>query len=380
MNKKLLELLDKINQKKADVRTMVEAGDLDGAKTAKAELQKMQEAFDLSKDLYDAGPSEPTKPITGGTMDAVKSFAAAARAGFRNATTTINETTGSEGGYTVPEDVQTQINEYRSAEFSLQDLVDVVPVHTLSGARTYKKKSTLTGFTAVGEGAKIPQSEQPAFERLAYTIKKYGGWLPVTNETLADSDANLTAVITKWLASESRATRNKLILAALTEKKESTYTTIKNADGLTKALNITLGAAYKATSAIITNDYGLQEMCEWKDGNGRPLLNPNPSDPAKMQLAAGPVIVPVKVIPVSDMPNITDSAKTYAPIIVGDLKEAVALFDRQQITLKSSDTASVTGFNSFEEDLTLFRAIEREDVEIKDADAYVLGHFSTAIA
>lgn len=47
MNKKLLELLDKINAKKVDVKNLVDAGKLDEATTAKAELVNMQKQFDL---------------------------------------------------------------------------------------------------------------------------------------------------------------------------------------------------------------------------------------------------------------------------------------------------------------------------------------------
>ena len=47
MNKELRELLASINAKKAEVREKAAAGDLEGAKAAKDELQKMQEKFDL---------------------------------------------------------------------------------------------------------------------------------------------------------------------------------------------------------------------------------------------------------------------------------------------------------------------------------------------
>lgn len=378
MNKKLLEMLDKINTQKAKVRDLVSAGDLEAAKAEKEKLKNMQLAFDLSKDLYDSEPQNiaPTAtPIK--VVDAVKAFAAAARQGFKNL---VQEGTDANGGYTVPKDIQTKINEHREASFSLQDLVTVTQVATASGARTYKKKTQLTGFTLVGEGAAIPAAQEPTFEQITYAIKKYAGWIPVTNEVLADNDANLTSFLVNWLADESRVTRNKLILEALTTGKESTYTTIADIDDITRALNVTLGQAYKPYSKIVTNDYGLQELSELKDANGRPMLQPMPNEPMKLQLAAGAVIVPVEVVPASDMPNVTDSEKTYAPIIIGDLQSAVTLFDRNQVTIKTSDTAAVTGYNAFENDLTIFRGIEREDVKIADTDAYILGHFSTEIA
>ena len=52
MNKKLLELLDKINEKKLEVKNLAEQGKLEEAKAAKDELKNMQIKFDLLKDVY----------------------------------------------------------------------------------------------------------------------------------------------------------------------------------------------------------------------------------------------------------------------------------------------------------------------------------------
>lgn len=377
MNKKLLELLDAINEKKSFVKNLVDEGKIEEAKQAKAELIALQDKFDLLKDMDD----EPvvmtnTKPLPTQTkMTSEQMFANAARNGFRNK---MSEGVDADGGYTVPEDIQTKINEYRDAQFSLQQLVAVEPVKTESGARTYKTKSQKTGFQKIGEGAKVTKTDLPKFERISYKIEKYGGYLPITNELLADSDANITAFVSQWMADESRVTRNKLILEELKTAKSSEYTVIESIDDITKALNVTLGAAYKNTAKIITNDNGLQELQMMKDANGRPLLNPNPADPMKMQISAGANTIPVVVLPNADFPNVEDT-NTYAPIIIGDLKEAVTLFDRNKTSLKMSDTASVTGFNAFEEDLTLIRGLEREDVVVKDKNAYVYGRFNTQI-
>ena len=53
MNKELLELLDSINDKKAEVKKLVAENKLDEAKKAKDELKEMQDKFDLLKDLDD---------------------------------------------------------------------------------------------------------------------------------------------------------------------------------------------------------------------------------------------------------------------------------------------------------------------------------------
>ena len=162
-------------------------------------------------------------------------------------------------------------------------------------------------------------------------------------------------------------TANKLILNVI---KTKTETKLEGLNGIKKALNVTLGSAFKATSKIITNDDGLQYLDTLKDGNGRYILQADPITPMSMWLCAGATKVPVEVIPNSDMP----STGNKAPFIIGDLKEGIVFWDRQLMSIKMSDIASIGDLNAFEEDLTLFRAIEREVVTKKDEQAFVNGY------
>ena len=245
-------------------------------------------------------------------------------------------------------------------------IVDVENVTTNKGQRTFKKRAQQTGFSKVSEGGKIGAGATPQFERISYEIEKYAGYFPVTSELLADSDANITNVLIQWIGDESRVTRNKMILGVLDTKDK---TAIKGIDDIKKALNVTLGQAFKPTSSIITNDDGLQWLDTLKDSDGDYLLQPNPTKPTEMRLGAGATTVPVFVVPNADLPTATNKV----PMIIGDLKEAVKFFDRNQMSILSSNIASIGDLNAYEMDLTLFRAIEREDCVMKDAQAFVYG-------
>ena len=373
MNKKLLELLDKINNKKVEVRSLVDQGKIEEAKAAKDELKKLQDEFDILKDIDDTAATNLENNTNKGVnlnqkKDSVKEFADAARKGFRNS---MNEGTAADGGYTVPEDIQTRINERRTAKTSLIDLVDVENVTTNKGSRTFKKRTQQTGFTKIGEGGKLSAGSTPQFERMSYEIAKYAGYFPVTNELLEDSDANITDTLVTWIGDESRVTRNKIILGVIDQKAK---TTIKSLDDIKEALNVTLGQAFKQTSCIVTNDDGLQWLDTLKNDRGEYLLQPSPADPMKMVLCAGATTVPVKVIPNDDMPSdATTKGTTKIPVIIGDLKEGIKFFDRKRLTLITSNIAVAGELNAFEEDLTLFRAIEREDCKTKDDAAFVNG-------
>lgn len=301
-------------------------------------------------------------------VTAIKAFADAARHGFKK---DMSEGTNADGGYTVPEDIVTKIYELRTAKASLLDLVGYETVTTNKGARTYKTRATQTGFTLVPEGTSIPKGNTPQFARLTYSIKKYGGYFPVTNELLADSDENIVGILTGWIADESRVTANKLILGKIAEGWD-TPTNLTDLDGIKQALNVTLGQAFKGTSVIVCNDDALQYLDTLKDENGRYLLTPDISNPGQMRLSVGASTVPVKVIPNADLPT-TDGKM---PFIIGDFKEAIRYFDRKKLSIMSSNTATAGDFNAFEMDLTLFRALEREDVVVRDTAALVNGYIT----
>ncbi|MDE1453600.1 phage major capsid protein, partial [Bacillus paralicheniformis] len=98
--------------------------------------------------------------------------------------------------------------------------------------------------------------------------------------------------------------------------------------------------------------------------DGRYLLKDNPTEPTQKMLFGRRVVV------VSNRVLKTKSGK--APVIVGDLKEAIVLFDRQQQSIASTDV----GAGAFETNTTKVRAIEREDVKLWDSEAAVYGQLT----
>lgn len=381
MNKKLRELLNAINEKTIQAKFFMEEEnkDLDKASALLDEVDALKKEYDAEERLFnlskqDNAPSEEemkAAKIEKTEKSAIEKFAEDARNGFVVKAGKLAEGVPADGGYVVPEDIQTKINEYKTAKTSLLDLVTVEKVKTNKGQRTFKKRAQQTGFTKVGEGGKITSKSTPQFERLNYEIEKYAGYLPVTNELLADSDQNIAKVIIEWLGDESRVTANKLILEELKKKEE---TDLKDLDGIKKALNVTLGQAFKPTAKIITNDDGLQYLDTLKDSTNRYLLAPMPGDTMRMGLQVGANTIPVEVIPNADL----ETDKKKIPFIIGDLKESVVYWDRQLTSINISATAVIGELNAFEEDLTLYRAIEREDVTLRDKDAFVRGFITSA--
>lgn len=377
MNKKMRELMQKIEAKTAEAKALMADGEnkdvagasalLDEVDTLKAEFEAEKRIYEMEKEVNTPGEeelqAEKAKKVE---KDSISKFADDARNGFK-VNKAMNEGTSADGGYTVPEDIQTKINTYRESKASLLHLVTVEKVSTNKGQRTFKKRAQQTGFTKVGEGGKIGAKNTPQFERLSYEIDKYAGYFPVTNELLEDSDANIANTLIEFIGDESRVTANKLILEQIATVPA---VALSGLDDIKKALNVTLGSAFKATSKIVTNDDGLQYLDTLKNEKGEYLLQPSPADPMKLVLCAGATTVPVEVIPNVDMPT----TESKIPFIIGDLKEGIIYWDRQQMNIRVSDLVQVGDLNAFEEDLTIYRAIEREDVTTRDTSAFVNGY------
>jgi len=209
--------------------------------------------------------------------------------------------------------IQKVFEKQYGSEVSDKEVDDAVAEEQKKYGDSYQTILARSGMTAESRKAQIRTSKL-----VEYAVKKYAGYMPVTSELLADSDANITAVLTKWLAEEDIAIKNAQILTAIGTKAE---TDLKNLDGIKKAVNVTLGAAYAGGVAIVTNDDGLNYLDTLVDKQGRYLLSPDFQNPMQMVLAVGARKIPVKVVPNTILATKTNKI----PFIVGDLKEAVEI-------------------------------------------------------
>lgn len=375
MNKRMREIAAEVGEKQRAAQALLAAKSLDDAQRVLDEVDALKREYELVERAFAGEKAEAEAPAMQAAKaerdpeEALKAFGRAAKAGFKSATMSVGS--DPDGGYAVPEDVSTRIEQLRAAKASLLDLVGVEKVSTMSGARTFQKRATQAGFAEVAEGGAIAAGATPTFERYSYTVKKYAGYFAVTNELLADSDANVAATLVQWMADESRVTANKLILGVLQGKGATSGTGI---DDLRKAVNVTLGQAFAPTCRIVTNDDGLNWLDCLVDGNGQPLLKADPANPLQQRLAVGFRTVPLVVLPNSDFASTAGKVN----FIVGDLAEGVRYFDRAQRSVLASQVATVGELNAFDNDLTLYRAIEREAVVARDTDAWVNLEIATA--
>lgn len=379
MNKKMREIMADIKTKTEEAKAFMEGEnkDVDKFNELMDKVDELQKEYEAEKRLYDAeklqGAQSAEAPVVDTSeepkeVSQVKAFAKAVRSFITNKG--LVEGVDADGGYTVPEDVSTKVEHYKDVDYALEADIDVVTVSTNKGSRTYQKKGEVDTFVDIDEnGAITEEIEAPKFERIPYAIQDRAGFMPVSNDLVEDSDANIMDVVAQWLGKANVATTNKHVLAKIAEK---VAVDLKDIDGIKKALNVTLGQAYKNGAKIYTNDDGLNYLDTLKDANGRPLLNPDPTAPANLTLRCGTTVLPIKVLP----NKVFKTVENKVPFVVGNLFDYVRKYDRKKMSIAASNTASIGGFNSFAQNMTLLRAICRDDYRVKDADSIVNGYIT----
>lgn len=386
MTEKERELRQSMAEKQTHIQNLLADNRIDEAESATEELKAIRREFDIVQTINDVVPAaapfggtQPREEVK--DVDTTHVFAQLLRnrhdslsdtelsfaksMAVRNAAN-MNEGAGEAGGFIVPTDEQTKINELKRALNPLSALVRVENVNTMSGTRVLEKASDMTPFASVAEFAAIGEIDGPKFTQVKYAIKKFAGILPISEELLADSDQNLLAYVNGWLAKKSVATENAQILAVL---KTLTKAPLTNLDGIKDILNATLDPTISLMSSVLTNQDGFNFLDKQKDTDGRYLLQPNPLDSTQKLLFGKPVtVVSNKVLPTDTS---VASAKK-APVIIGSFTDAVVLFDRQATTF----TGTSVGGDAWKRDSYDVKAVTRIDVQKFDDKAVVFGELT----
>ncbi len=382
MPKELMELLNSIKAKKQEVRDLCAKNKVEDARRAKEELKELQEKFDQLYDLEQEKHEDAEQKAKNGTAKKledkekknaiafVNAIRAAAGKGSlseedKEILNAMREGTDEDGGLTVPQDIRTSVRELRRGEDALETLVNVEHVTTLSGSRVLEKHADQTPFDNVDEAAEFPEVSTPQFEKIDYKVKKKGGILKVTQELLDDSTENVIAYLRCWLAKKSKATRNFMIVAKVREITAGEEIAVEGLDDLKKIFNITLDPAIALTSGVVTNQDGYNWLDTLKDGDGKYILQPDPVKPTDMLLFGK---YHVKRVGNKTLPSVEAEGGYKVPLICGDLKEAVTIFDRETLTI---DISNVAG-DFWKTDQTGFKARERLDIKEIDTEAVVM--------
>lgn len=401
MSKEARALLKKINDKKNAIKALVNEGKTKEAKEAKAELVDMQDRFNILMDLEDdededikdqIDKDEATKAEgkdkAPSKKDIARAFVNRIVCGMRKTKLNekdqkimdaMSEKSDEDGGFTVPQDIQTDIHELRRTDDDLEQYVNVEPVSTLSGSRVFEVDADSTPWDDVDEGEEFGEEETPKLKQIKYKIKKKGGILKVTRELLQDTAENILGFLNKWIAKKSRATRNAAILKKLAEITTGKEVAISGYDDLKDVFNATLDPAIASSSIVLTNQSGFNYLDKIKDERGDYILQHDVTDKSKMLLFG---VYPIKKVSNKVLKNVevkSDRSNVSAykyPIYMGDLKEAITLFDREKISIELSTEAG----DLWAKDQTGIKVRDRFDVQAFDEEAVIKGEITVPVA
>ena len=282
---------------------------------------------------------------------------------FKNMVT--SGTTGAgNGGLTIPDDVQYTIHELVRQFATLQNLVNVESVTTMTGSRTYEKLSDITPMSDLDdETAAIPDMDDPELTLIKYAIHRYAAIQTVTNSLLKDTVENILAWLSDWVAKKVTVTRNAKIIEAM--GKPAKKPSIASFDDIKDLENNTLDPALMPSASFVTNQSGYNVLSKVKDAQGRYMLQRDVTQP-DVYLLDGKTIT---VIADKWLPDISGAH----PLYYGDLKQGITLYDREHMSLLSTNV----GAGAFEHDLYKVRVIDRFDVEVIDDGAWATASFKT---
>ncbi|MBQ5563290.1 MAG: phage major capsid protein, partial [Clostridia bacterium] len=219
---------------------------------------------------------------------------------------------------------------------------------------------------------------------LTYSVKKYGGIIQVTDELFQDSTANIQREIAMHLALCREDTINAKILSILQAKTETALS--GGIGSIRTALIRTLGGAYTPTTKLYTNDDGYAYLVNLQDNNNRDYFFYDPRNGAQPAINLGGRVIPVVQVPNSVLASTAAASnKTKMPFIMGDLHEAVTIFDRRQMSVDASNSATITytegtgenavthSVSAFQNGMTFLRAYLRADFKAVDLAAWING-------
>lgn len=282
---------------------------------------------------------------------------------FKDMVTSGKTGTGN-GGLTIPDDIQYAIHKLVRQFATLQNLVNVESVTTMTGSRTYEKLSDITPMSDLDdETAAIPDMDDPELTLIKYAIHRYAAIQTVTNSLLKDTVENILAWLSDWVAKKVTVTRNAKIIEAM--GKPAKKPTIANFDDIKDLENNTLDPALMPSASFVTNQSGYNVLSKVKDAQGRYMLQRDVTQPDVYRLDGKTITV------IADkwLPDVSGAH----PLYYGDLKQGITLYDREHMSLLSTNI----GAGAFEHDLYKVRVIDRFDVQVIDDGAWATASFKT---
>lgn len=224
-----------------------------------------------------------------------------------------------DAGVTIPHDIKYIPEKEVNTVQDLSQLVQKEKVNGPSGEYPILKRANAK-FSTVAELEANPELAKPEFKSIEWKVQTYRGSIPISQEALDDSVANLTAIVSENINEQKINTLNERIGTVL---KSFNPTTVSNVDDLKRIINKDLDPGYDR-QVICTQSF-YQKLDTLKDGNGRYLLQDSIIN------TAGNTVLGMNVTVVrDDLLGANGDAKAF----IGDIKRGVFFADRTDMSVQ----------------------------------------------
>ena len=223
-------------------------------------------------------------------------------------------------GAIIPQDIVTKTKTLPETVVDLRNLVQTVKVSTPTGKYPILK-STEAVMHTVEELEANPDLDKPQFENVLYDVDTYRGQIPVSRESLDDSDEDLGALIARHIQRIALNTANCKIVENL---KTATPKTVKNLDEIKSIINTEFDPAYNLQFVVSQSFYN--EVDLMKDNEGRYMLQPS------ITAQSGKSLLGLNVTVLSD--KLLGGSAGAKVAFLGDPAGFTSFFDRNEMAVR----------------------------------------------
>lgn len=381
---KLRDLIKKKNALAEEARALLADGKVDEAKAKTNEINELNAKIQAIVDLEEAveagnvegydektveakakTPENKTKATASALRSTIKALMGKKLTEVEAALVTPSGTNGE--GYLLPEDVKTKIHELVRSYKSFRPLLGKISTTDMAGSfpiEDFETVSELVDFTDNGDD--IAEADDISFRNIPWSLKQKGAFIVLGNTLLQKTDNDLIDYVARVFAKKAVITENKMAIAAL--KLNKTVKPVAEVSDLRSLYNKEISESVKYGAVLVTNQDGFDFLDGEEDLNGRPLLQPWPTDPTKKSYKG----MPIEVFDNALLPTVGESPAAKVPFFMGNLEMGASFVDDGMYEFALSEHAL------FKKNVTLARVIEHVDVIQVDASdkVYVYGELT----
>lgn len=234
--------------------------------------------------------------------------------------------TSTDVGALIPEEIIYNPEAAIDTVTDLSTLVTKTSVTTKKGTYPILKRASAT-LPTVAELAANPDLGKPEFTDVDWEVETYRGYIPVSQESIADAQVDLVALVANWVNQVKVNTSNAKIAAILSSFTAKTAAPATLVDDLKTIKNTGFDPAYNLSWVVTKSAYNALDLL--KDTTGRPLLQ------EEIGAATGTTLFGKPLEVVED--TAFGGAEGVKQLFIGDLKRATLYANRADAAVRWVD-------------------------------------------